>query len=765
VKTTTASIQNLVDRVNRGEIRLPEIQRAYVWKAAQVAGLFDSLYKGYPSGSLLLWETEERVTERRAALDGPQNEPLVRPQYLLDGQQRLTSLHRVFIGHRDAQLRFNVVTERFQMASATTEKDPRWVNLTDLFTGAAKPFALVKELTERYTILDPEVTNERLERLKKIADYPYYVEIIDGLPYNEVTDIFVRVNSKGRALKATDLALATLSARWPGVVAKLDAEAQHYADQGFRTLDVAFLVRLLAALATPQGGISGLGQVDTDELESAWGLARKGLAHTINLLRQNAGIRTSSLITSTNALIPIATFLGIRDNEALGAEDAKGLVYWMFGANLALRYSAGKETRLAEDLATVRAGGAVRGLLRSLGLFDHRLEVRPAAIAGRGVASPFFPLSYLVADAHGAKDWFFGLDIGTDLRGEFRLEYHHIHPQATVRARFTKAEINDLANLAFISGRANRKIGKREPSLYLAEVDDGQRAAHLIPSEEYLWLTVNYRGFLRSRRELLADAMTELLDSFRPDFLDDDASPRSDVSIDLGLDLTTYGTAPDGSDSIVVFTAHHLDATSSLAVAGPDLHRLVADLGDGLSAGFQIGSQWISVDPGDETIEVPIGPLEVIGTIDEWVQVITRELGDERLPLTDVPELSADAWTGDREQFPVVDASGLPSNADEAADPARDAPASTPESSTSEPMVHLIETGVLNVGEELVWNRPQAGTTFRLVLQADGSLLSDDGQRFWSPSAAATRLSGTSTNGWKAWRVPRIGDALLDDLR
>ncbi len=765
MKTTTASIQNLVDRVNRGEIRLPEIQRAYVWKAAQVAGLFDSLYKGYPSGSLLLWETDERITERSAALDGPQEEPLVRPQYLLDGQQRLTSLHRVFVGHSDAQLRFNVVTERFQMASPATDRDQRWVNVTELLTGATKPFGLVKQLTEAHKNLDPEVTNERLERLKKIADYPYYVEIIDGLPYSEVTDIFVRVNSKGRALKATDLALATLSARWPGVVAKLDAEATRYAEQGFATLDVAFLVRLLAALATTQGGIAGLGQAATDDLESAWQLARKGLSHTINVLRQNAGIRTSSLITSTNALIPIATFLGTRPDEPLDAQDANALVYWMFGANLALRYSAGKETRLAEDLAAVRSSEPIRNLLRNLGLFDHRIGVSPSALVGRGVASPFFPLSYLVAQQQGAKDWFFGLDIGTDLDGEFRLEYHHIHPQATLRGRFAKGEINDIANLAFISGRANRKIGRRDPSAYLPEVGEAQRAAHLIPTAEYLWLTVNYRGFLRSRREMLAQAMTDLLDSYRPGFLDAAVSPRLDETRDLALDLTTYGDASDRSDSIVVFTARARKESASAAVDGKDLRQLIDDLASGLSAGFQLGAQWIDISPGDETIEVPIGPLQIIGTVDEWIQVITRELGDDRQPLSELPQMSDEEWVSGREEFPVVDASGVPtSTAPEAAAEEDLLPPETGVSSVR-PLLELIEAGVLQEGEELEWNRPQVGQVFRLVLEGDGSLVTEDGRRFSSPSQAATQLSGTSNNGWKVWRVPRIGNALLDDLR
>src|SRR5262245_16089847 len=114
MKTGTAPVRKLMDQVTHGELRLPEIQRGYVWKPAQVAGLIDSLYREYPSGSILLWETDEAVTEKelRSSTSGVS---LIKPLYLLDGQQRLTSLHRVFSGHERAQVVFNVLTEKFQI--------------------------------------------------------------------------------------------------------------------------------------------------------------------------------------------------------------------------------------------------------------------------------------------------------------------------------------------------------------------------------------------------------------------------------------------------------------------------------------------------------------------------------------------------------------------------------------------------------------------------------------------------------------------------
>src|SRR5947209_3378922 len=108
MERTDVAIRHLVDRIDRGELKLPEIQRGYVWKSTQVANLIDSLYRGYPSGSMLLWRPDRDVAERLASIEGSGAGPMAIPQYLLDGQQRLTSLHRVFHRHKAAEVVFNV---------------------------------------------------------------------------------------------------------------------------------------------------------------------------------------------------------------------------------------------------------------------------------------------------------------------------------------------------------------------------------------------------------------------------------------------------------------------------------------------------------------------------------------------------------------------------------------------------------------------------------------------------------------------------------
>ena len=93
-----AKVEELVAMIERGELRLPEMQRRYVWKATRVRDLLDSLYRGYPSGAILLWETDESVPLRDFAIQQVQN-PYQTTKLLLDGQQRLTSLWAVLRGN------------------------------------------------------------------------------------------------------------------------------------------------------------------------------------------------------------------------------------------------------------------------------------------------------------------------------------------------------------------------------------------------------------------------------------------------------------------------------------------------------------------------------------------------------------------------------------------------------------------------------------------------------------------------------------------
>jgi hypothetical protein len=655
VRTTTADIRTLIDKIDRDELRLPEIQRGYVWKPPKVAGLIDSLYRRYPSGSLLFWETDEKVIERKPSIDGPGGERMGKPQYLIDGQQRLTSLHRVFKGHEGARIVFNVETEKFQNESAATKKDPRWVSVYDVVGETADVFSLVDELHERLSQMERKEIGARLDRIRRIGDYQYWIEIVEDLQYEDVADIFVRVNSRGVTLRAVDLALATLSARWRvGVIAKLEEEAQKWADVGYHAIDVSFLARCLAALATEAGGFRGFASASVEELAEAWKKTQRGVEHLVRLLKNNAGVATSELLPSNNALIPLVAFLGSRPDEALDTEGANALIYWLFGAFIQARYSGSLETVLGQDLAAIRSEEPVAKLFRNLRLFGQRLAVTSDSLAGRTDRSPYFLLSYLAARQAGAQDWWHAVDIGTDASGHFKLEYHHIHPRATLRELYSKNEINDLANFAFISSKANRKISDRSPAKYFPEIGDEQLQAHFVPLDESLRTPDHYPDFVRERRELLAAAMTGVLDAFAPSALTGDVMAEDPASGER-LTFAAFGDSTDDPKAVLLIHASANGSSWEATMPLRDLQFFLSDLENGYPASLTVGGESVELESGAEAVELPLGPLTARGTLEEWRSVLEREV-TELSPSEERPEPPvATPWKGERVPFPIGD--------------------------------------------------------------------------------------------------------------
>lgn len=652
MERTHVAIQQLVDRIDREELKLPEIQRGYVWKPQQVAALIESLYRRYPSGSMLLWRPTEDVLERPKNILASGAGPMAQAQYLLDGQQRLTSLHRVVKHHPQANVVFNVETERFQIQSAATAKDSHWVRVAEVLE-AEKLSVLRKAICEAVPELDEDDVEERLGRLRAISKYEYYLEILTDLSYAEVADIFVRVNSKGRALKTVDLTLAVLSAQWPGVVAKIDDETSRWAAAGWPKIDTGFVVRALAATATDAGSLPRLPATPIEALEAGWARVKHGLAFLIHLLEENAGIKTSNLIPSINALVPLVVLLG-RFDSSVEFTDADAVIYWLLAVFITGRYSAAADTKIAQDSLSARGQNPMRRMYESAGLIGAPVTVTEQQLLGKGVGSPFFLLSFLAAKRRKARDWWHDVEISeSGAGGGMAIEYHHIHPQATLKDKYSKSEINDLANLAFISATANKKISNRSPALYFPELEHprDELAPHLVPADAGLREAGQFREFLAARRRLLAVAMSDVLDERRPDWVggaDLGAADRSQPRA-VSLTLVVDGQADLAFDAILG-DARWFE-TAKLA----DLERFLTDAENGMASSFELGSELTVIGPGADDVSVPIGPYELCGSVPEWRAVIDRERSDAVGALERPPDAVPGPYVGSREPFPVLD--------------------------------------------------------------------------------------------------------------
>lgn len=550
-----ATVEELVSMIERGRLRLPEMQRRYVWRSPRVRDLLDSLYRGYPSGAILLWETTEHVPLQDMAVSQQAN-PYQSTQLLLDGQQRLTSLSAVIRGEpvkvlgrqRPIDILFNlehpdelsIVTEvdenadeeagdaedssadelmqrlnkmAFVVSTRKLEALPQWVRVSEVFkTDSDREFLRKAGVT---SLDDPRAERyaQRLARLRNVRRYVYRMDVLEsGMSYNEVTEIFVRVNSLGAKLRSSDLALAQITAKWRNSLAEFMAFQQECAGQGFE-LEMGIHLKNLMAFATAQSRFLRVGSIDLITLQQAWKEAKEGMHFALNFVRSNLGISSPALLSSPFLLIVLGYFGHVRGYE-LTPNEAAQLRYWALLANAKGRFSRGSsETILDQDLATLKNKGGATELIDRLRLQFGRLDIAPEELEGRNSRSALFKTMFLAFHQAGAKDWRSHLRIALDHHGsQHQLQFHHIFPKAVLRAAgYSSRDADDIANLSFISGKTNRQISDKTPAeyfpAYLDSAGGSAMDAQCIPTTGDLLGTHAYPEFLRVRRRQIADRL------------------------------------------------------------------------------------------------------------------------------------------------------------------------------------------------------------------------------------------------------------------
>lgn len=559
------SVEELVSMIERGELRLPEMQRRYVWRSTRVRDLMDSLYRGYPSGAILLWETDEAVPLQDFAVE-QQATAYQTKLLLLDGQQRLTSLAAVVRGkpvtvrrrRKPIELLFNLehpdelalVTEvdedndqdgdddlelevdeadssedelqkrfdkmAFVVSTRKLEQLPHWVKVTDVFqSDSDAPFLKRAGITD---FEDPRYQkySERLARLRGVRKYSYRMDVLErSMGYDEVTEIFVRVNSLGAKLRSSDLALAQITARWQGALKTFQEFQDTCEERGFE-LDLGLHLRNLVSLATGQSRFLTVANVPLEKLQVSWKDAVRGMEYAINFMRSNVGIESPALLSSPFILVALSSYAHRRNYE-VSPDEADRIRYWVLLANAKGRYSRGSsETILDQDLAVLRQGGA-NELIERLRQQVGRLDIAPEELEGRNQRSALFKTMFMAFHAAGAKDWRSNLAIALDHSGnQHRLQFHHIFPKALLkRSGFSAREADDIANLAFIGGKTNRSISDKSPAEYLPVLIQtaGEEifTKQCIPTNPELLAPEAYKQFLSERRKLITQRLNEYL--------------------------------------------------------------------------------------------------------------------------------------------------------------------------------------------------------------------------------------------------------------
>ena len=407
------SIHSLISEIERDVIALPDLQRPFVWEDTKVRDLFDSLFVGFPVGTLVFWHASE---DKDARALGAKRPGLRATTLVIDGQQRLTSLYAVMKGKpvvgKDGEMRKITIAFRprdgqFEVADAANRKDPEFVaDATDIWTGRRSTFQIRRDLKntlhERGRDIDERYEDAvafNLERAGSIANYSFpTVDIRRTAATDEdVADIFVRINNQGVRLGQTDFVLTLLSVYHPELRDKLEACAREMSIGAVVGLDTQQLLRAACAVAFDRARMSavyrflrGVDPVTGDanperrlallnQLDNAANECIELTPWRDYLLRvKHAGFVGESLIASKNAIVNAYAFY-IRGRKAAVPKpklDA-AISRWVFASLLTARYSGSSETAFEQDLA--RLGRLRRSRAAGDPLCVQRVCAEPAA--------------------------------------------------------------------------------------------------------------------------------------------------------------------------------------------------------------------------------------------------------------------------------------------------------------------------------------------------------------------------------------------------
>lgn len=510
----TLTISKVIDRVSSGDIRVPAFQRDFVWEPDQVAFLLDSIYKEFPIGTIILWKTDKRLnTEKNLGyfiLPDPKKDYPV--NYVLDGQQRLTSLFSVFQTTLEPEtdewvdIYFDLESDENIQESAFLALDDNEVDLTRHFP-VNTFFDSVEYRKATKDLDDINVTKIDLVQ-RKFLTYIIPDIVFETDDMTNVAIVFERINRAGTELNVFELLSAWSWSDSFDLVEKFDILQDKIADHGYHDLcnDRDLQLRITSGIIKDNTSPKTILSLKGDEIRDHFEIVENGILGAIDYLKRELNIKHYKMLAFPGILVPLSAYFATdkKDGQAYTSLQNDKIKKWFWRALFTRRFSAGVNERQALDIIQMQ---------KLKNNENHDFNFPPQEIKFDFSKSNFSsgnansktlismlnqksPFSFL----SGAK-----IDLDLVLKKGSKHEYHHIFPKKHLeRLGKTRREINTLSNICFLTRADNNKISDKSPYDYSLLIKSDKREQYLksafIPLD---FNTIDYEEFILKRTGFL----------------------------------------------------------------------------------------------------------------------------------------------------------------------------------------------------------------------------------------------------------------------
>ena len=525
LNTNPLKIDKLIRRIDEGEIKIPAFQRGYVWKQNQVIELLESVTKQFPIGSLLLWEATDkeklRSTRNIAGYQIPDRADNWPVNYVLDGQQRLSSLYGVFSEHVEQD--------------AATEKYNPHLDIFEIYYDFAKKIFLPKSEVPASTqtmvklrhLIDPVKLVDELGGLEKayhqdakelsskFLNYEIPVVQIKNRTKEEVGVIFERINNTGTKLNTLDLMTAWTWTEDFHLLDSIEALLEELDDKSFGKIDEKLIIQIVSGVIIASTQTENVLKLTGERVRDNWALVVESLKSAIDFLATEFECRSIEFLPFHQQLVPLARFFSKK--KRFTDDQRRALTKYFWRTSFSDRYSTGQTTaKMDDDIAIMDqfSDYDYSGLAKYQVTTTER-ELRSVQFSK---ANPLTRASLLLVAKNGPLDLANGrkVDVGDALTEFNPKQYHHIFPNSFLKKLgVEKSKRFSVVNFCFLPADSNKKISSKAPSEYFTKVipaaeRDGILKSNFLPTDSAIYAADDYEGFLAARVKLLLAEVSRL---------------------------------------------------------------------------------------------------------------------------------------------------------------------------------------------------------------------------------------------------------------
>lgn len=513
---------HLFSAIDQGYIKIPMFQREFVWSKSQTAKLVDSIIKGFPIGTFIFWETNEEL--RHIKNIGNLNLPDVSSgqnvSYVLDGQQRITSLYALSKGLRidttEEKIDYQDIYINLQLDPDTdeeivTEGKPDGVPSVSVYELLN---AGIKDFIKKYDDNSIEKIDIYQKRLKT---YDFSTILLANYPIDTACEVFTRINTAGKELTLFEIMVAKtydqshgfdLSEEYSKLLINNNQE-KSFQDAGFDTIPPSTILQCISANICKQVKRKDILRLNKHEVISNWEDVKNGVFSAVDYLRTQLRIPVSRLMPYNTLLVPYSYFFVQNQGERPNPLQNKLLTQYFWWASLSSRFSSGSDGKIAQDLSRM----------------DDILEERPPTYRGEEVnlelndikwrwfsTGDAFCKAILCLYAYLEPKSFESNSIvkidNSWLKVATSKNYHHFFPKGYLKKEgYEDWKANSILNITIVDAYLNKNtIKAKPPSEYMKAITENNpdvlmtMKTHLIDDmEKYGIWNDDYEAFIENR--------------------------------------------------------------------------------------------------------------------------------------------------------------------------------------------------------------------------------------------------------------------------